>query len=168
MREMAVEGFAGSAARIERLLDMRYIGQAFELTVPASGDFLKEFHRAHERRYGYSNSAKAAEVVNVRARLVGATPKPELPRMRPGRTGASAATVDIRRAFFGGKPLATPLYNREKLRAGHRFAGPAIVAEYSATTIVPPGWRARIDAFENLILVPSRRRKQDVWADERR
>ena len=78
----------------------------------------------------------------MRARFTGATPKPELPRMRHGRADASAATVDIRRAFFGGKPLATPLYDREKLLAGNRFAGPAIVTEYSATTVVPPGWRA--------------------------
>jgi N-methylhydantoinase A len=156
LREMAAEGFARGAARVERLLDMRYVGQAFELTVPAEGDFLKEFHRAHQRRYGYSNPAKAAEVVNVRARLIGATPKPEMPRKRSGRAEAKAAVVDVRRAFFGGKPLATPVYNREKLHAGHRFVGPAIIAEYSATTVVPPGWRARVDAFENLLLTPRR------------
>ena len=155
-REMAAEGFAGGAARIDRLLDMRYIGQAFELTVPATGDFLKEFHRAHERRYGYSDSVKAAEVVNVRARFIGATPKPELPSTRLGPADARAAIVAVRRAFFGGKPIATRLYNREKSRPGNRFAGPAIIAEYSATTVVPPGWRARVDAFENLILEPAR------------
>jgi N-methylhydantoinase A len=156
-REMEQEGFARPGLRIERLLDMRYIGQAFEITVPAKGDFLKAFHRAHERRYGYANTASPAEVVNVRARLIGATPKPELPRSRPGRPDASAAVADVRRAFFRGKPLATLVYNRANLRAGHRFGGPAIVAEYSATTVVPPGWRCRVDAFENLILERARR-----------
>jgi N-methylhydantoinase A len=151
-REMAREGFSARAIRIERLLDMRYVGQAFELTVPAAGDPLAVFHRAHERRYGYADASKPAEVVNVRARFIGSTPKPELPRSRPGRAGCAGAIVSRRRAFFRGRPVQTPVYDRSRLRAGNRFAGPAIVAEYSATTLLPPGWRCRVDAYENLIL----------------
>jgi N-methylhydantoinase A/oxoprolinase/acetone carboxylase beta subunit len=48
--------------------------------------------------------------------------------------------------------VSTRLYDRTRLRAGNRFSGPAIVAEYSATTVVPPGWRARLDAFENILM----------------
>ncbi len=151
-REMGAEGFSRSAVRIERLLDMRYIGQAFELTVLATGDFLGSFHRAHERRYGYADAARRAEIVNVRARFIGATPKPELPRSKPGRADCAGAVGGVRRAFFGGKPLATPVYARTCLRAGNRLVGPAIVTEYSATTLVPPRWRGFLDAFENLIL----------------
>jgi N-methylhydantoinase A len=151
-REMSTEGFSQREVRIERLLDMRYIGQAFELPVPASGDFVASFHRAHERRYGYADPARPAEIVNVRARFLGATPKPELPRSKPGKAECAKAVNGVRRAFFGGNPLATPVYDRARLRCGNRFVGPAIVTEYSATTLVPPDWRGFVDAYGNLIL----------------
>jgi N-methylhydantoinase A len=151
-REMRAEGFPANQVRSERLLDMRYVGQAYELTVPAAGDFIAAFHRVHDRRYGYADPARAVEVVNVRARLVGATPKPGLPRMRPPGRSAQAALLGHRRAIFAGRALNAAVFDREKLRAGNRFAGPAIVAEYSATSVVPPGWRARVDVYGNLVL----------------
>ncbi|MGH9791536.1 MAG: hydantoinase/oxoprolinase family protein, partial [Candidatus Acidiferrales bacterium] len=152
LHEMAAEGFPPRAVRIDRLLDMRYAGQAFELTVSASGDFVAAFHRAHEQRYGYADAKRAVEIVNVRARMTGATAKPSLPRARPGSTDARPAIIDSRRAFFGGKFLAAPVYDRARLRAGHRFAGPAIVMEYSATTLVPAAWMVRVDDYESLIV----------------
>jgi N-methylhydantoinase A len=54
--------------------------------------------------------------------------------------------------WFDGRRLATDFYIRERLRPGARLRGPAVVAEYSATTVLPPGWRARVDAWENLVL----------------
>jgi N-methylhydantoinase A len=155
-REMAAEGFLRRQLRVERLLDMRYIGQAFELTVPAAGDFVAAFHRAHERRYGYADSKRPVEVVNVRARIIGLAPKPELPRPRPGSRDAGAARKRTARAWFAGRVVPAAVYQRELLRAGNEFPGPAIVAEYSATTLVPPGWRARVDAYENLLLTRGR------------
>jgi N-methylhydantoinase A len=152
MREMAAEGFAARAVRAERLLDMRYAGQAFELTVAAAGDFVRAFHAAHEKRYGYADTRRVVEVVNVRTRMIGATAKPSLPRMRAGRSDARAALVDMRKAFFGGEKLATRVYDRTRLRAGNRLAGPAMVMEYSATTVVPPGWMAKVDEYENMLI----------------
>jgi N-methylhydantoinase A len=156
-QQMRAEGFLRHQVSIERWLDMRYVGQAYELSVPAAGDFVSSFHRAHERRYGYADASRPTEVVNVRARLIGATPKPELPRHRPGAGDARAAAIGVRRTVFAGHGRPTPVYNRAKLRAGCRFAGPAIVTEYSATTVVPPGWRARVDTLQNLVLTRSRR-----------
>jgi len=156
-REMAAEGFSARRMRTEHFLDLRYVGQAFELSVPAAGDFCAAFHRAHERRYGYAEPGRSVEIVNVRLRCTGATPKPKLPRARAGRRDASGARIGERRAFFGGRAVRTPIYRRERLQAGNKFRGPAIVAEYSATTLVPPGWRLRVDGFRNLILEPARR-----------
>ncbi len=152
LREMAGEGFAGRAVRCERLLDMRYAGQAFELTVGAAGDFVRAFHVAHEKRYGYADVRRAVEVVNVRARMMGVTEKPSLPRKHAGRADASAAVMDTREAYFGGRRVATRVYDRARLRAGNRFAGPGIVMEYSATTVVPPGWRVKVDEYENMVI----------------
>jgi len=157
VREMRAEGFSRRQVRIERLLDMRYVGQAYELTVPAGGDFVETFHRAHERRYGYADPSRAVEIVNVRARLSGATPKPALPKSRGGGISARAGLLEHRTVQIAGRSKRMAIYDREKLCAGNRFAGPAVVVEYSATTFVPPGWRGRVDAYENMVLEPERK-----------
>ncbi|HEU5410291.1 MAG TPA: hydantoinase/oxoprolinase family protein [Candidatus Acidoferrales bacterium] len=150
------EGFSGSQIKIEHLLDMRYIGQAYELTVPASGKFSAAFHQAHAKRYGYSDATRPVEIVNVRARAIGITPKPTLPKIERRTANARAALVGNRKVYFGGRLLATRIYDRARLRAGNRLQGPAIITEYSATTVLLPGWRARVDAYGNLMLEPAR------------
>ncbi|HKV28087.1 MAG TPA: hydantoinase/oxoprolinase family protein [Candidatus Acidoferrales bacterium] len=149
---MRQEGFAKRQMRIERLLDMRYIGQAYELSIPATADFVGSFHRAHEKRYGYADTKRPVEIVNVRARAIGLTPKPVLPKLQSGRADASAALMQHRDFFFGGRTMKAKVYDRARMRAGNRFRGPAIVAEYSATTVVLPGWNVRIDAYGNLLM----------------
>lgn len=146
------EGFPAAALRIERLLEMRYIGQAYELTVPAGGDFVTAFHRAHHRRYGYAEPGRPVEIVTVRLRVAGRTAKPELPRSRPVGRSPGAARTGEQRTYYRGRVIPAAIYDRSKLRPGHRFAGPAIVTEYSATTFVPPPWQARVDEWENLLL----------------
>jgi len=94
--------------------------------------------------------------VNVRSRFIGPAPGLLLrPRRGSSRKGQAAATRR-RRAFFPDagsmRQVATTIYDRSLLRPGRRVAGPAIVFEYSATTAIPPGWRGRVDRFENLIL----------------
>ena len=151
-KDMRYEGFSPREIRIEWLLDMRYIGQAYELNVPASGDFVASFHRAHQQRYGYSDAKRAVEIVNVRARAIGSTPKPALPKAPPGSGDARAALVRESDVFFAGRRIRTRIYDRSRLRAGDRLRGPAVVFEYSATTVLLSGWRARVDACGNLIM----------------
>ena len=152
LRAMREEGFAAGQVRSERSLDMRYVGQAYELSVPAAGDFVGAFHREHARRYGYSDAGRSVEIVNVRARFIGASPRVHWTRQRLGRGDCRAAIIGTRAVYFHGRRGAANVYQRENLRPGNRFRGPAIVAEYSATTVVPDGWSASVDAFENLLL----------------
>jgi N-methylhydantoinase A len=156
VRDMRSEGFAPRQIRIERLLDMRYVGQAYELNVSANGDFVAAFHREHERRYGYSDWKRAVEVVNVRARAVGATPKPSLPKVAAGGANASAAVAGEREVFFSGRATKIRVYDRSRLRARNRLRGPAVITEYSATTVVLPNWNARVDAYGNLVMERAR------------
>jgi N-methylhydantoinase A len=153
LRAMRAEGFAANQLRSERYLDMRYVGQAYELSVPAAGDFVAAFHREHARRYGYSDAWRPVEIVNVRARFIGASPRGHWTRHRLGKGDCRAAITGTRAVYFHGRWRAAHVYQREKLRPGNRFRGPAIVAEYSATTVVPGGWRASVDEFENLLLI---------------
>jgi len=149
------EGFLPAEQRFERALDIRYRGQAYELTVPFTPGFARAFHRAHERRYGYSDPGRPMEIVNVRLRALGLTDKPALRRQR--FAGSSPRAAHYRRApvYFSNRTWPTDFYVRERLRAGNCLRGPAVLAEYSATTVLLPGWRARLDAYENLLLEPA-------------
>jgi len=153
-REMRAEGFAGAAVKVRRSLDVRYAGQSYELNVPLEGDFISAFHRAHETRYGYSDASRRCEIVNIRARFAGLTPKPALPKVSLGGANPRVARVSITQVSFHGRRLATPIYDRLRLSAGNKIAGPAVVTEYSATTLIPPGWHGRVDRVGNLILEP--------------
>ncbi len=140
---------------------MRYVGQGYELTVPAAGDFLDAFHRAHERRYGYADPSWHVELVNVRSRFIGRTPGLPIRPRREVRRAADAVAIGRRKSIFPDqgslRPVMTTLYDRARLLPGYRLTGPAAIFEYSATTVIPPGWKARMDRYENLILEPVRR-----------
>ncbi len=154
--DMRGEGFKGRQVRIERLLDMRYIGQAYELSVSAGGDFVSAFHRAHERRYGYSDAKRPVEIVNIRLRAIGITPKPGLSKIPSRSQSPRKSLAGERRVFINGNRLKTSTYDRALLYAGNRFSGLAIVTEYSGTTVVLPNWHVRIDMYGNLVMERAR------------
>jgi N-methylhydantoinase A len=136
-RDMEEAGHQGAAIRS---LDLRYAGQGYELNVAWSDDFVNEFHRLHERQYGYADIKRPVQIVNARVRMVAPTDKPihERQETRPG---------DGKHALLGEN-----IYDRTQLRAGDRFAGPAVIVEYSATTFVPAGDKVSVDGFGNLVI----------------
>jgi len=140
---------------LERSLDVRYRGQGYELNVPFGEDFVAAFHALHEQRYGYSDPDRATEVVNVRLRVVGAVEPIELPRADLEGEDAGAAVIGSQVMMSDGVEANATLIDRELLRPGNRFHGPALVIEYSTTTVVPPGLEARVDEWFNLILEPT-------------
>ncbi|MCR4340474.1 MAG: hydantoinase/oxoprolinase family protein [Gemmatimonadaceae bacterium] len=148
--DLAAEGFTGPRAVVERSLDVRYVGQAYEITVPFTADFREEFDRRHARLYGYSNPKRPAEVVNLRVRATGLTDKPSLPR-DDERSSARVPPVRVRPACFDGAEVATAVYHHGDLPAGTTLAGPAVVIGKEATTVIPPAFRLRVDGFGNLI-----------------
>ena len=149
LREMQSEGLAGEATRS---VDMRYVGQGYELNVPYSDDMVSNFHRAHQRRYGYADEHRTVEVVNIRVRVTSETEHIEIPQS-PGRVGdGSQGVLKTRKVLFDQHPFKTPVYDRSLLRPGDTFAGPAVIAEYSATTVIPPECEARVDTFNNIVI----------------
>ena len=148
-KEMRVEGLRATALRFA---DVRYAGQGFELSVPFTRDFVKRFHQAHRLRYGYADEQRRVEVVNVRVRMVAASKRVPFPKKKTTRGNGKQAVVKQRRVVFEGRAAKAPVYQRAGLRPGDSFAGPAIIAEYSATTVLPPGCRARVDQRENIVI----------------
>lgn len=159
-QELARERLTSGAARqavAERRLDVRYAGQSYELSVPFTRDFRERFHREHERAYGHSSPERPLEIVNLRLRLIVATAKPDQAvarrqRRQPLGRDMRAAIVKRKPVWFGKQALDALLYDRERLPAGVEFAGPAIVVEYSSTTVVPPDWTGEVDEHRNLVL----------------
>jgi N-methylhydantoinase A len=151
--ELQREGFSADQERAERRLDLRYAGQSYELPVPFRTDFRQLFHQEHERAYGYAHPGRPLEIVNLRLRLVIRTPKPRLrPSEHKARRRAQAAVLKTRPVWFGRKPLRTLIYEREHLPPGARLQGPAVIVEYSSTTVVPPDFTCYADQYMNLVL----------------
>lgn len=141
------------SAIVERSLDVRYVGQSYELTLPLTAQFPEHFHPAHEKAYGYSDPARAIEVVNVRLRLRIRTPKPPLRRSKmAGRADLAKALVRQKPVWFEDRSYRAPIYERSRLAPGGRFRGPAVVVEYSSTTVVPPDFVCGVDEYSNLVL----------------
>lgn len=155
--EMRAEGFIPDQLKIDRSLDIRYEGQSYELNIPyfteiGTHALVQRFHAAHGQRFGYARTDAPVEVVNLRLTATGATDKPPIqPLPLVGADPSEAFTVQ-NRVVFEGEALTTDFYRREALRPGNQIAGPAIVTEFSATTVIPPNFFAVVDAYQNLIL----------------
>ncbi|MBI5568308.1 MAG: hydantoinase/oxoprolinase family protein [Desulfomonile tiedjei] len=151
MEELSGEGVRPEDVTAEAFLDMRYVGQSHEVRVPLAGDPVEAFHEAHQRTYGFSRRASRVEVVTVRARLIHATESPRitaLPAAGEGRrTPAKRGTLIHR-----GEPTPADVYDREELPYGSVVEGPALIGEWTSTTYLPRGSRARVDAAGNLII----------------
>jgi N-methylhydantoinase A len=149
------EGVSPDQITLERLIDMRYIGQWRSLAVAVSNPLdleaaVKLFHDEHEREYNYRRDGAAVEIYQLNVRAIGITPKPEFKRHEVSNEKPSPAS---RRPVYFDAPaeaLDTPVYDRADLSAGSTIPGPAIVNQLDATTVVPPGWSAEVDEWLNL------------------
>jgi len=113
-------------------------------------DLERAFHQAHARRYGHASEG-AAEIVNVRLAAIGAVPKPLAPpwSVVGGLAQAQRAQRPVR---FGGESTAVAVYERPRLPGGVPLAGPAVVEEMGATTVIPPGWTGTVGPWGELVL----------------
>jgi len=163
LHELTAEGFQAQEIRFERALDIRYHGQSFELTIPLDASDPAEaaarFLAAHQQRYGYARPGQPLELVNLRLSARGlrppspeeAAPQGEAPLERRDPP-APAAQVEI---SFETGALPAAMVERSSLFPGHVLAGPALVVQPDATTVVPPGWQAQVDGWLNLIFTRS-------------
>lgn len=157
--DLAREGFAPEQVTLERFLDLRYVGQSYEIVVPFDAEVTEavaNFHAAHERRFGYNNPRERVQVVNVRVKAHSSPARPILEKFEKidAATHNTLTPKAFRPVIFnaaGATPQHTAVYAREELMPGLSFAGPAIVTQYDTTTVLPPGWLAEIDAYGNII-----------------
>ncbi|MDQ1557692.1 MAG: N-methylhydantoinase [Pyrinomonadaceae bacterium] len=150
------EGFADErrAQRHARSVAARYRGQSFELEIEwqSAAKLAAAFHRAHLARYGYAEPDSAVEVVSARLRSRGLVEKLKRERVAQSASASVVAPHDSALVYFTIKPARVGVYARDDLRAGARLKTPCVVTEYSATTLIPAGTHARVDADGNLII----------------
>ena len=152
------------AIHYQRSVDVRYQGQGYELNVPYTRHLIRDFRNEHQRRYGYNYPGRDVELVTLRLR---ARIKSRLASMtkghapghvgtgvpaRPGRAKPSRGFEDRAQVLFSGKNLAAAILSRDSLAMGKKYSGPAVVTEYSATAVVPPGMNFHRDRAGNLII----------------
>ncbi len=142
------------AVRFARSVDLRYRGQGYELSVPFTPALLRRFHEEHQRRYGYSHPGREVELVTLRLRAT-IPVRPSVSSFDAEAKRKQAATTA--RVFMGGKLQPARIYDRGSLEEARRYSGPAVITEYSSTTVVPPGMRFRVDRAGSLVIetVPS-------------
>ncbi len=146
-----------------RSVEMRYVGQSFELDVPAPEGpcdavwieaIVQRFHAEHERTYGFKATQEPVELVNLRVAVVKPIDKPRIRPLPKGTADGSAAVTGHRQVYFSEnrKWTTAALYDRYALLPENRAPGPAVIEEDDSTVLVPPGWAADVDEHANLIL----------------
>jgi len=155
--DFAAERWEGKRGHL-RSVDLRYRGQGYELNLPLTKSLLRAFEEEHQRRYGYTHADREIELVTLRLRAIVKSERVRIGKSRgepavpaakatPGKGGLPGALVQ-----FEGKKLRTKIYDRRELATNRIYAGPAIITEYSATTVIPPRRRFRVDDAANLII----------------
>ncbi|WP_066409434.1 hydantoinase/oxoprolinase family protein [Bordetella ansorpii] len=141
-----------------KTIDARYVGQNFEVQVPAQDfdagsldAFLRDFHAAHQKEYGYDVPERQVEIINCRMKAVGAIVKAPLVKLEARGDNQPSGSREI---YFGAghgwQPSA--VYHRSNLSPGARVEGPAVIEEMSSTTVIRPGQSMVMDDYGNLII----------------
>jgi len=151
-REVETEGVSADRICLLPLVDMRYLGQSYELVVPFSDQLIADFHTIHQKTYGYAQSESGVEIVNLRLRAIGETNPPPLKSIPLGGETSDHALLDQRDVIFSNGKRLTPFYRGEALHPGNKLAGPAVVLRADTTILLGPTDRAEVDPLENLLI----------------
>nr|WP_295973890.1 hydantoinase/oxoprolinase family protein [uncultured Bacillus sp.] len=151
------EGIGTEQSTLMRYIDMRYKGQWRSLAVPVSNqlhsidEILDIFHEEHKREFAFFNKEQLVEIYGLRVTAIGTVPKPEFPKFGPDGNMENALK-DVRDVFFDGRSFPTNVYDREEIPVLSEIQGPAIINQLDTTTVIPPGFSARVDEYRNLII----------------
>ena len=159
IKQMSREGIDEKDIQLIRLLDIRYLGQAYDLQVPITGGTLKsddlqlardKFNEAHKSLYGFFIDENPTEIVNVRVTSVAGLTKPSLSN-RP-KNNQKINNPSKRDVIFEEDKLSADIFFRENLSSGDKIIGPAVIEQIDSTTLILPKQKAYIDESQNIII----------------
>ena len=166
--ELKKEGAKARDISVSYQADVRYNGQAFEIPMGVElksfgkdglDRLCAEFDAEHKRMFTFNMDAEH-EVVNLRAVALGK--ELDLPAMKIKRGTADAKGAKMRdtKVYIDGKMKKAGIYDRDKLKAGNKIKGPAIIIEMDSTALVHSGCEAKVDAYGNIIINPVKKTKK--------
>jgi N-methylhydantoinase A len=149
--DIVAEGVAAADVSLVQLLDVRYLGQSYELTIPLTPDFAGDFQTVHARTYGYSEPDVPLEIVNLRLRAVGHVTRPPLTHVRTGPK-FTLEPFDHRPVVLTRDLATVPFYQGSQLQPGHVVNGPAVITQTDTTVFIDEGDVLTVDHLRNLIV----------------
>ncbi len=163
---LATEGIPAARQRVQFQFDMRYYRQGYEFAIDVHPEWFKsvsgmervvaKFKDVHQRNYTF-NIDHEVEIVNLRAIAIGEVPKVELKRHVAAKAGSDSARTGSRQMYHRGQSTTATVYERSRLKSGHRIAGPAIITQADSTTLILPGHYGEVDPYLNILIYPNRR-----------
>lgn len=149
--DVLAEGVPEEKLTTEPLLDMRYRGQSYELTIPFLPDFVDAFHTVHAQTYGHSEPRVPVEIVNLRLRATGKLSQPVLPKVEINQP-QPPTPFDTRPVVLASNVAEVPFYLGQQLQPGQQLSGPAVITQPDTTVFIGPADRLQVDAYRNLII----------------
>lgn len=153
-------GVKAERRRFERTVEARYQRQSYELSVPvpraavdraAIGEIADGFHQRHRQTYGHDNRAEPVQIVNLRVAAIGVIP-PLTIRQEPAAVGTNAVKARRTVWFRATGAIEAVVLDRARMPADLSIDGPAVIESLESTILVPPGWRARMNADGFVVL----------------
>jgi N-methylhydantoinase A len=159
--QLAKERIPKNSQEISRFVEIRYIGQAHEVNLPAPmGEITKQvikeikekFHKAHFQLYNHSSPEEPTMFVTLAVKAIGHTPKPTFQRFE--KVNGKPTAKEVRPVYFveSKRYVETPVYERKGLLADHKIIGPAVIEQMDSTTLVLPGYEVTVDDIGSLII----------------
>jgi N-methylhydantoinase A len=150
--DLEKDGISVQDISIVYQVDMRYLGQSYELSIPFSAHLQEDFHHLHQETYGYSRPGAPLEIVNLRVRAVGHVDPPVMHPLPTGGKDPSGAYLGHRPVFIAGALMPVPFFQGELLQPGNHLTGPAIIIRADTTVLLNTTDRAWVDAYANLLI----------------
>jgi len=158
LKYMVEEGFIEDDVKILPFLDLRYLGQSYEITIPyrnksfSDSHFVSEFHKAHQRVYSYNHPDRPVEIVNIRIKAVGSGKKIRLKKLPLKDSNPEKAFIKKQALLYQGKKYQASVFTRSLLNPGNTVYGPSLIVDCESTTFLPPSYSLEVDRFLNLII----------------
>jgi N-methylhydantoinase A len=150
--EVKNEGISPDQIEILRSLDIRYVGQSYELNIPSSENFISDFHNTHSFTYGYSYTDKAIEIVNLRVRAFGKVEPISIPKISPNHEFYQPDQIEYKQVEMSEGPSLIPLFNYEHLIPGKILQGPALIVSSDTTILINKNDVVNVDNYQNLLI----------------
>ncbi|MBI3089200.1 MAG: hydantoinase/oxoprolinase family protein [Candidatus Tectomicrobia bacterium] len=166
-RLLVQEGIAAEAVELRHAIDLRYEGQIDEVEVQITRrevetadvtSITRKFHERHDQLYGYALEGETVWMLNARLTCIGHTSKPPQKPAEPSGEPIEALRKGWRRVALpgDGEFRKVPVYDGDRMGAGHSLRGPALVEQVTTTLLLPPGFNLHCDPYGSYVLTAAR------------